>query len=79
MTNIDKDDVTRVFRFRKVGFGDAISKRCSCGIVDEAKNVEVSDRGGIDDGSTLYISKPSRNGDNNICNTGFELVGCDVS
>ena len=63
MTNIDKDDMTRVFRFKKVGFGDAISKSCSCCIVDEAKNVEVGDRDSIDDSSTLYISKPTRNGD----------------
>jgi hypothetical protein len=48
MPDVNKDDMTRVFGIRKVGFCDTISKSCSCCIVDQAKDVEIDDSSGID-------------------------------
>ena len=79
MTNIDENDVTGVLSLRKIRFGDTPSEGNSGSVIDEAEDVKVGDLSGIEESSSLNVSVPSGDGDNDIADTVFELVSSDVS
>lgn len=71
MTNVNKSDMTRVLGFWEIGFGDTVTEGSGGGVVDDTENIEVGDRSGIKDSSTLDVSVPSRDGNDDIGNAGF--------
>jgi len=79
MASVDKGDVTRGIWVWKVRLCDAVTESGSGGIVDDAEDVEICDCGGIDDGATLEIGVPTWDGDDDIGDVCFELVGGDVT
>jgi len=79
MASVDKGDVTRGIWVWKVRLCDAVTESGSGSIVDDAEDVEICDCGGIDDGATLEIGVPTWDGDDDIGDVCFELVGGDVT
>ena len=79
VTNIDENDVTGVLSLRKIRFGDTPSEGNSGSVIDEAEDVKVGDLSGIEESSSLDVSVPSGDGDNDIADTVFELVSGNVS
>ena len=79
MADVHKGDVPWVLGFGKVGLGDTVAERNGGGVVDETEDVKVGDLSGIEESSSLDVSVPSRDGDNDIADTVFELVSGNVS
>ena len=71
--NINKDDMTRVFG------RSALAMPYPRAVVVVSLMRQRTLRLAIESASMTVRRKPFQNGDNNICNTGFEFVACDVS
>jgi hypothetical protein len=79
MANVDEDDVFGAIGFGKIGFGDPVTQSGGSGIVDEAKDIKASDASSIDDGPSLNVGVPDRDGQNDVGYADLELVGGNVS
>lgn len=79
MANINKSNMTGIFRLGEVRFGDTIAEGSGSSIVDDTEDVEVGDRGGIKDSTALDVGIPTRDGNDDIRNTSLELPGSDVA
>ena len=76
---IDECDVARVLWFWEIRFGDSIAESDGSGVINEAKAVEAGDGSGVEEGTALDIRVPTRDGDNDVCHTRFELPGSYVA
>lgn len=79
VADVDKGDMARVFGLRKVGLGDSVSESSGSGVVDEAEDVEVGDGSSIEEGASLDVGVPSRDGDHDVAHADLELSRSDVS
>ena len=79
MADVDKDDVTGFVVIWEIGLCYAIAKCDGGGVVDETEDVEPCDGGSVEDGATLDIWIPARDGNDDICDGNFELVGGGVA
>lgn len=74
VTNVDKGDSLRLLvRTGHVGLGDTPAEGGGGGLVDQAQNLEARDLGGINDGSSLSIGVPGRDGDDHVVDGKLEL------
>ena len=51
----------------------------SDGVVDETKDIQASDTGGVDDSPSLDIGIPDWHGQDDVGDANLELIGNDVS
>lgn len=74
MTDIDKDDVSRgLGGFGEIGLGDTVTESDGGCVVDQSKGVKTSNLSGIVKSSSLNVSVPTWNGDNDIRDGLLEL------
>ena len=78
VANIDEDHMLRVISFREVGFRDSVAESGSGSVVDETKDIQASNAGGVNDSPSLDIGVPDGDGQNDVGDADFELVRSDV-
>jgi hypothetical protein len=80
MTDVDEADMSRSFgSLGEIALGDSVTESDSGSVVDETKGVESGNTSGIEESTSLDVSVPSGNGNDDVGNGLLELGGGNVT